>query len=148
MAEFGERIWYRPARAQNSLQPVVQEGYYLGIEGRSDESIIGTKEGPVRARDVWARPIEEKWTSEILNIDYTTMKPNRTGRQDQDVHRAGSGEPDDPEASRRADESGSEAMSAACAGLPEVRPHRRMRGLQGHQPRKQGSDEPQREVQG
>ena len=78
MAEFGEKVWYRPVRLGDSFQPVVSEGYYIGIQDRSDESIIGTKDGPIKVRDVRMRPKEEKWSSGILDIDYTTMKPNKT----------------------------------------------------------------------
>ena len=74
--EFGERVWYRPARKGTKLEPVVSEGVYLGVQDRSDESLIGTPEGPVKCRDVRARPDDEKWGKDILKIKYTTMKPN------------------------------------------------------------------------
>jgi hypothetical protein len=77
-AEFGERVWYRPVKIGDSLQVVMKEGYYIGVQDRSDESLIGTKEGPIKVRDVRRRPDDEKWRQEVLDIDFTTIRPNKS----------------------------------------------------------------------
>ena len=53
------------------------DGIWLGVMGRTGESIIGTPQGVVKAFTVKRRPVEERWSlDDIHNMRGTPGKPN------------------------------------------------------------------------
>lgn len=62
--EFAESVLYTPFVPIAQGAPRPKEGIYLGIYGRSGQSIIGTPQGVVRCRSVKARSEGERWNAE------------------------------------------------------------------------------------
>ena len=68
---FGECIQYRPAgntRARGKLQSMLCEGIYLGKTHTSGECIIGTKDGIIKARDVYRKSMDERYNQNLLKL--------------------------------------------------------------------------------
>ena len=67
---FGEKVWYkeiRPGKERtNKLESEWREGLWLGHSRRSNESIIGTREGVVRACAVKRMDEESRWDAKYL----------------------------------------------------------------------------------
>ena len=70
VAEFGEKVTYMPlksaANPQTKFDNRVEVGVWLGLVLTSDETLIGTSHGVVRARSIRRLPEAERW-------DYTTL---------------------------------------------------------------------------
>ena len=45
----------------------LREGIWLGVKSRSDEAIIGTDQGAVKARTIRRLPKEQRWDAEAIN---------------------------------------------------------------------------------
>ena len=78
--EFGEKVWYRPLLLDSrkaTIDPVLEEGIFVGIRDRSSEVIIMTPQGPVKSRDARRQPEEDRWSAElILKAVGTPCQPN------------------------------------------------------------------------
>ena len=70
LAEFGENVLWLPETWESGrmekLEPKVEQGIWLGGCSRTDEAIIGTSSGIVRAGTVKRQAIEEAWKSTTL----------------------------------------------------------------------------------
>ncbi len=70
VAEFGECVLYLPALSagRDKFDVRWREGVWLGIRMESEESIIGTSEGVVKARDFRRKPENGgRWSKEGFN---------------------------------------------------------------------------------
>ena len=67
---FGEKVWYkeiRPGKERaNKLESEWREGLWLGHSRRSNEAVIGTREGVVRAYAVKRMDEESRWDAKYL----------------------------------------------------------------------------------
>ena len=69
VAEFGENIWYLKSDSVGKDKYVNRwhEGVWLGVSDETGESIIGTSEGAVKAKDFRRKPVvKERWDKEKL----------------------------------------------------------------------------------
>ena len=76
MAEFGESVWYLPEFWPDGkirqMEPKFFAGIWLGVCPRTDEALIGTKEGLVRANTVKRKPLETAFVAdELLSVKIT-----------------------------------------------------------------------------
>ena len=80
MAIFGERVCYLPLktnRRDKSKLERMREGIWLGIRMRTNEALIGTPAGVVKARIIRTLPEDEKWSAAmILEVRGTPRRPN------------------------------------------------------------------------
>ena len=70
LVEFGECVLYsRPgSRGKDKLDPRWEEGIWLGVKDSSGETIIGTREGVVKVRDVKMKARkEDRWNVHQFN---------------------------------------------------------------------------------
>ena len=71
---FGERVWFRKLTAHSdkkaSMDTKWSEGVWLGHNRGSNESLIGTPQGVMKAWSVRRRIPEERWSNEAIS----TMK--------------------------------------------------------------------------
>ena len=72
IACFGENIWYKKAVTNhlNKLECRWEPGIWLNVDMHTNEVIIGTSRGVVKAKSVRRRPLAERFDAEALN----TMK--------------------------------------------------------------------------
>ena len=64
MAEFGESVHYKPLKDNsktNKLDTMWHDGVWIGINGRTEEAIIGTENGIIKARAIKRKPSDEKF---------------------------------------------------------------------------------------
>ena len=77
---FGETVYYRKLdenEGKNKLETKWDEGVWLGHTRGSNEFLIGTKDGVVRAWATKRRPEEERWSSDNIHaIQGTPARPN------------------------------------------------------------------------
>ena len=69
VAEFGENVWYlkSDSAGKNKYVNRWQEGIWLGIADDTGETIVGTDDGVVKAKDFRRKPIvRERWNRERL----------------------------------------------------------------------------------
>ena len=83
MAEFGENVLWLPETRESGrmekLQPKFEKGIWLGVCSRTEEAIIGSSKGIVRAGTVKQQAVEEVWNStSLLSVANT---PWNIGRQ-------------------------------------------------------------------
>ena len=76
MAEFGESVWYLPEFWPDGkirqMEPNLFAGIWLGVCPRTDEALIGTKDGLVRANTVKRKPLETAFVAdELLKVQIT-----------------------------------------------------------------------------
>ena len=67
VAEFGENVWYLKSDSAGKIKYVNRwhEGIWLGIADDTGETIVGTDEGAVKAKDFRRKPIiGERWKKE------------------------------------------------------------------------------------
>ena len=65
VAEFGENVWYlkSDSAGKNKYANRWQEGIWLGITEDTGETVVGTDEGVVKAKDFRRKPIvKERWS--------------------------------------------------------------------------------------
>ena len=93
---FGEKVWYKEIRRgkerANKLESEWREGLWLGHSRRSNEAIIGTREGVVRAYAVKRMDEESRWGRQVPpgdEGDPAAARPvtPRVGHPDQSEHR-------------------------------------------------------------
>jgi len=81
MCEFGEVVLYMAVKSKNDkskdkLNPKFEYGVWLGVHSRSNEDIIGTDQGVVRASAIKKLPEDEQWDSEkVISIKGTPWRP-------------------------------------------------------------------------
>ena len=78
LAEFGECIWYKPLGKdnKNKMDEQWRPGVWLGVLRQTEEVLVGTGEGTVKARSVRRRPQKERWNSEEIRgitVSYTHL---------------------------------------------------------------------------
>ena len=78
---FGETVWYKELREtkerRNQLESEFKEGIWLGHSRNSNEIIIGTPDGVVKAYSVYRKALGERWDKEkIKNVKGTPQQPN------------------------------------------------------------------------
>ena len=68
-AQFGEQIMYMPAQTAagklDKLDDRYRDGIFLGMRLRSDEILVGTAEGVVKARSVCRHPEGKQWDKDF-----------------------------------------------------------------------------------
>ena len=66
----------------DKLEPKFEKGVWLGVCPRTDETIIGTPAGIVRARAVKRQAIEDAWkASSLLSISTTSWTTGEQGKR-------------------------------------------------------------------
>ena len=67
---FGEKVWYRELKAKsdnkNNMKTDWHEGLWLGHARDSNEIIIGTRRGVVRAWAIRKKPASEQWDGDLI----------------------------------------------------------------------------------
>ena len=80
MATFGKRVCYLPLKTNKrdrSKLERLREGIWLGMRLRTNEALIGTPGGVVKARTIRILPEDEKWSgASILDVKGTPRRPN------------------------------------------------------------------------
>ena len=80
IATFGERVCYLPLkinRRDRGKLERLREGIWLGMRLRTNEALIGTPGGVVKARTIRILPEDEKWSGvSILDVKGTPRRPN------------------------------------------------------------------------
>ena len=79
MSAYGECVLLLPETCESGrmekLEPKFEKGVWLGVCPRTDEAIIGTATGIVRAGTVKNQTIEEVWNDEQLLATTITHGP-------------------------------------------------------------------------
>ena len=78
---YGETVWYKELREskgrKNQLESEHKEGVWLGHSRSSNEAIIGTPEGIVRAYSIHRKPLGERWDQDrIQSMRGIPQQPN------------------------------------------------------------------------
>ena len=78
---FGEKVWYKELRVgkerQNKFDSEWREGLWLGQARSSNESVIGTSHGVVRAYAIKRRDPDSRWSAELIRgLVGTPQQPN------------------------------------------------------------------------
>jgi hypothetical protein len=84
-AEFGEAVFFRGDKVASrfaKLDPLWNEGVFLGIRGPTGEAVIATSTGIAKARSIRRRPLGERWDS--CNASLITFLPWKTDVTDDD----------------------------------------------------------------
>ena len=81
VAMFGETVWYKELRDNkhrgDNFNTEWKEGIWLGHSHNSNETIIGTTDGAIRAFAIQRQPEADRWDADrIRNIKGTPQKPN------------------------------------------------------------------------
>lgn len=86
VAEFAEKVWYKPVTEGSKLDIVMDEGVYVGVIDRSDEALVAVRDGVVEARDIRRQLEEVRWgTDLVMAIRVTPMAPT-AGSDDERVN--------------------------------------------------------------
>ena len=78
IAPFGETVLYLPFTIvkRSKGQPVKKMGIYLGTHERTEESMIGTRNGVIKCRTMDRMVAIERWNQEVvLGMKGTTWEP-------------------------------------------------------------------------
>jgi hypothetical protein len=77
VAVFGEKVWYKPSHGRSkTLDYVLDEGIFLGVQDRSDEALIGISSGVVKCRDIRRQSDDRRWDKDlVLAISVTPSQP-------------------------------------------------------------------------
>ena len=82
---FGESVVYMPPHSNHRANPNVDNkmvpGIWLGFKWRTDERIIGTLDGVVKARTLRRRPIEDAWHKDNIAALTGTVEQLVPGRK-------------------------------------------------------------------
>ena len=78
---FGEKVWYKELKAKSekkhNMETDWKEGLWLGHARSSNEILIGTREGVIRAWAIRKKPASEQWDRDLIkNMKGTPAKPN------------------------------------------------------------------------
>ena len=83
---FGEKVWYKEVREgkhrKHHLETEWKEGIWLGHSRNTNEALIGTREGVVRAYSIKRREPHERWDAALIKEIKGTPKqpdPSRAG---------------------------------------------------------------------
>jgi hypothetical protein len=83
---FGEKVWYKPTHGKSkTLDYVLEEGIFLGVQDRSDEALIGVTNGVVKCRDIRRQSEERRWDAELVLAIRTTPGQPTAGSGDMRV---------------------------------------------------------------
>lgn len=87
IAKFGEKIFYMPLKLANRLpgkmDDRVQEGIFLGMRLKSDEIIVGTAKGAVKARTIKRLPEDQQWNRDFARkMQGTPQRPDPAVKSD------------------------------------------------------------------
>jgi len=67
---FGEKVWYKELHgksdAQKKMESDWREGLWLGHARNSNEILIGTREGVVRAWAIRKKPYQDQWDGNLV----------------------------------------------------------------------------------
>ena len=70
IAGFGERVWFKQIRDSkerpNKLESERKDGIWLGHSRNTNETIVGTSEGVVRAYAIKRQDVESRWNGEMI----------------------------------------------------------------------------------
>ena len=86
MAIFGELVCYLPLktnRRDKSKLERMREGIWLGMRMRTNEALIGTPAGVVKARTIRILPEDEKWSAAMILSERHHQKTKPSGRRRQ-----------------------------------------------------------------
>ena len=80
VAEFGEKIMYMTSKNTSKSAPKADakfhDGVWLGLRMKSDESIVGTPNGVIKAKTVRRLPEEQRWCAEdVLSMRGVQSNP-------------------------------------------------------------------------
>ena len=80
---FGEKIWYKELHGKSDKKHKMEsdwsEGLWLGHSRNSNEILVGTRDGVVRAWAIRKKPYEEQWDGDLIkNMKGTPAQPNPT----------------------------------------------------------------------
>ena len=71
VAGFGEKVLYMPLKSskvgRSKLEVKMEDGVFVGIRMRSDEIMMATERGTVKARSIKRRCVEERWDAEFVD---------------------------------------------------------------------------------
>ena len=77
--EFGEVVAFMPVRSEarmDKLDAKLREGVWLGLDGRTDENLIGTSYGIYRSSTVRGLPEDRRWNaSTVMQVVGTPWEP-------------------------------------------------------------------------
>ena len=78
---FGEKVWYKKlkesGKSKQAMESLWEEGIWLGHARGTNEVVIGTREGVVKAWAIKRRPGDEKWDGNLVKeMQGTPSKPN------------------------------------------------------------------------
>ena len=83
---FGEKVWYKELRTgkerKNKFESEWEEGIWMGHYRESNEMIIGTKQGAIRAYAIKRRTADERWDKDMIKAIKGTpqqLDPSRPG---------------------------------------------------------------------
>ena len=83
---FGEKVWYKELRVQkdrkDKFESEWREGIWLGHSRGSNETVVGTREGAVKAYAIKRQDEDHRWDSDLLKTLRGTPQqpdPNRPG---------------------------------------------------------------------
>ena len=81
LVAFGEKVWYKELRThkerQNKFDTEWFEGIWLGHARHSNEHVIGTRLGAVRAYAIKRKPDDQRWDAELLkDLKGTPQQPD------------------------------------------------------------------------
>ena len=130
VAEFGEKVWYRPLGGRKTgLDMILEEGIFVGILDRTDEALIAVENGVVKCRDISRQAEELRWDRDkVMNIMVTLIAPTE-GSKDMRVKtyiRPGLANPSIP---MRTDERRGPEVQTHKGRLREVWNHDRVPGM-------------------
>ena len=77
---MGEKVWYKEVREgkerRNQLETEEKEGIWLGHARSSNEALIGTREGVVKAHTVRRQTEETRWDGQFIKeMEATPRQP-------------------------------------------------------------------------
>ena len=77
---IGEKVLYLPLKTASihhkKGEPKMEEGIWLGVNGRTEETLIGTTKGVVKCRTVRRLPEDKCWDGELIDkMQGTTWQP-------------------------------------------------------------------------
>ena len=78
---FGEKVWYKELRTnkdrKGKFESEWREGIWLGHARQSNEAVIGTREGVVRAYSIKRQDVESRWDAQyIKELQGTPQQPD------------------------------------------------------------------------
>ena len=80
VASFGEKVWYKQIREQRERTDKIEsewhEGQRLGQSRSTNETIVGTAEGAVRAYATRRQDADERWKGDFIKLQGTFARPD------------------------------------------------------------------------